>query len=129
MRSDGLFGFRLIYNNTYIKEFKPPFKHLRTCKDKCTGVGGGGGGALQSGHRAWWSADNCSIFRSKKRTGRGNQKCLKNLKKIIAVDNDPLPGRDNLMLIKNYWRKCQIHRKQVYSDSFINMSLQLYNHK
>ena len=53
---------------------------------------------------------------------------LKKLKKIIAVDNDPLPGRDNLMLIKNYWRKCQIHRKQVYSDSFINMSLQLYNH-
>ena len=40
MRSDGLFGFRLIYNNTYIKEFKPPFKHLRTCKDKCTGGGG-----------------------------------------------------------------------------------------
>ena len=91
MRSDGLFGFRLIYNNTYIKEFKPPFKHLRTCKDKCTGGGGGGlkrghrgggggggGGALQSGHRAWWSADNCSIFRSKKRTDRGNQKCLKN---------------------------------------------------
>ena len=42
---------------------------------------------LQSGHPAWWSADNCSIFptvnifrlfRSKKRTGRGNQKCLKN---------------------------------------------------
>ena len=53
---------------------------------------------------------------------------LKKLKKIIAVDNDPLPGRDNLMLIKNYWRKCQIHRKQVHSDSFINMSLQLYNH-
>ena len=45
---------------------------------------------LQSGHPAWWSADNCSIFptvnifrlfRSKKRTGRGNQKCLKNWKK------------------------------------------------
>ena len=53
---------------------------------------------------------------------------LKKLKKIIAVDNDPLPGRDKLMLIKNYWRKCQIHWKQVYSDSFINMSLQLYNH-
>ena len=42
---------------------------------------------LQSGHPAWWSADNCSIFltvnifrpfRGKKRTGRGNQKCLKN---------------------------------------------------
>ena len=42
---------------------------------------------LQSGHPAWWSADNYSIFptvnifrlfRSKKRTGRGNQKCLKN---------------------------------------------------
>ena len=58
------------------------------------GGGGGGGGTekrcchnLQSGHPAWWSADNCSIFptvnifrlfRSKKRTGRGNQKCLKN---------------------------------------------------
>ena len=27
-----------------------------------------------------------------------------------------------------YWRKCQIYRKQVYSESFINMSLQLYNH-
>ena len=47
---------------------------------------------LQSGHPAWWSADNYSIlpavnifrlFRSKKRTGRGNQKCLK-LKKIIS---------------------------------------------
>ena len=24
--------------------------------------------------------------------------------------------------------KCQIYRKQVYSESFINMSLQLYNH-
>ena len=45
---------------------------------------------LQSGHPAWWSADNYSIFptvnifrlfRSKKRTGRGNQKCLKNWKK------------------------------------------------
>ena len=42
---------------------------------------------LQSGHPAWWSADNYSIFptvnifrlfRSKKRTGRGNKKCLKN---------------------------------------------------
>ena len=42
---------------------------------------------LQSGHPAWWSADNYSIFptvnifrlfRSKKRTDRGNQKCLKN---------------------------------------------------
>ena len=45
---------------------------------------------LQSGHPAWWSADNYSIlptvnifrlFRSKKRTDRGNQKCLKNWKK------------------------------------------------
>ena len=45
---------------------------------------------LQSGHPAWWSADNYSIFptvnifrlfRSKKRTGRGNKKCLKNWKK------------------------------------------------
>ena len=43
---------------------------------------------FQSGHPAWWSADNYSIFptvnifRSKKRTGRGNQKsCLKNWKK------------------------------------------------
>ena len=42
---------------------------------------------LQSGHPAWWSADNDSnfptvnifrLFRSKKRTNRGNQKCLKN---------------------------------------------------
>ena len=42
---------------------------------------------LKSGHAAWWSADNCSIFptvnifslfRSKKRTGGGNQKSLKN---------------------------------------------------
>ena len=42
---------------------------------------------LQSCHPAWWSADNGSIFptvinfrlvRSKKRTGRRNQKCLKN---------------------------------------------------
>ena len=41
---------------------------------------------LQSGHQAWWSADNYSIFpkvnileaRILKRTGRGNQKCLKN---------------------------------------------------
>ena len=61
--------------------------------------GGGGGGEtrsgtekrcshnLQSGHPAWWSADNYSIFptvnifrlfTSKKRTDRGNQKCLKN---------------------------------------------------
>ena len=41
---------------------------------------------LQSGHPACWSADNCSVFptvnifrlfRSKKLTGRGNQKCLK----------------------------------------------------
>ena len=47
---------------------------------------------LQSGHPAWWSADNCSIFptvnifrlfRSKKRTGRGNQKCLR-IEKIIS---------------------------------------------
>ena len=68
--------------------------------------GGGGEGAetrsgtekpcshnLQSGLSAWWSADICRIFptvsifrlfRSKKRTGRGNQKCLKNWKKIIS---------------------------------------------
>ena len=48
---------------------------------------------LQSGHPVWWSVDNFSIFptvnifrlfRSKKRTGRGNQKCLKNWKKIIS---------------------------------------------
>ena len=47
---------------------------------------------LQSGHPAWWSADNCSIFptvnifrlfRSNKRTGRGNQKCLKNWKNNV----------------------------------------------
>ena len=47
---------------------------------------------LQSGHPAWWSADNCSIFltvnifrlfRSKKETGRGIQKCLKNWKNNI----------------------------------------------
>ena len=67
-----------------------------------TGRGEGGGGDreetrsgtekrcshnLQSGHPAWWSVDNCTIFptvnifrlfRSNKRTGRGNQKCLKN---------------------------------------------------
>ena len=72
---------------------------------KAGGGGGGGGGGkrrglgprrcshnLQSGHLAWWSADNYSIFptvkfnicrrfRSKKRTDRGNQKCLKNIKK------------------------------------------------
>ena len=44
---------------------------------------------LQSGHPAWWKADNCSIFLTvnifsrKKRTDRGNQKWLKNWKKII----------------------------------------------
>ena len=47
---------------------------------------------LQSGRPAWWSSDNCSIFpavnvfrlfRDKKRTGRGNQKCLKNWKNYI----------------------------------------------
>ena len=66
--------------------------------DSITGNQGGGGETrsgtekrcshnLQSGHPAWWSADNCGIFptvnifrlfRSKKRAGRGNQKCLKN---------------------------------------------------
>ena len=56
-----------------------------------TREGGGGGETksenekrcsynLQSGHPAWWKADNCSIFLTvnifsrKKRTGRGNQK-------------------------------------------------------
>ena len=47
---------------------------------------------LLNGHPAWWSTDNYSIFptvnifrlfRSKKRTGRGNQKCLKNWKNNI----------------------------------------------
>ena len=43
---------------------------------------------FQSSHSAWWSADNYSIFptvkqyfytfRNKKRTDKGNQKCLKN---------------------------------------------------
>ena len=52
---------------------------------------------LQSGHPAWWSADNYSIFptvnifklfRSKKRTHRGNQKCLKNWKKSYHTFNN-----------------------------------------
>ena len=41
---------------------------------------------LQSGHPAWWTADNSifptvnifRLFRTKRRTDRGNQKCLKN---------------------------------------------------
>ena len=64
------------------------------------GVGGGGEETrsgtekrcshnLQSGHPAWWSAENCGtfptvnifrLFRSKKRIGRENQKCI--IKKI-----------------------------------------------
>ena len=48
---------------------------------------------LQSGHPAWWSADNCSIFltvnifrlfRSKKRTGRGNQNAKRIEKNTIV---------------------------------------------
>ena len=74
------------------------FSHTQIDGKRCQGLGRGGEETrsgtekrcshnLQSGHPAWWSADNCSIFptvdifalfRSKKRTGRGNQKCLKN---------------------------------------------------
>ena len=62
---------------------------------KIDSAGGGGGGGRDEVWNletmflqlAWWSMDNCSIFptvnifrllRSKKRTGRGNEKCLTN---------------------------------------------------
>ena len=63
---------------------------------------------LQSGHPAWWSADNYSnfptvnifrLFRSKKRTNRGNQKCLKNWKKSYHASLFFL----HILFVFRYW--------------------------
>ena len=62
---------------------------------------------LQSGHPAWWSADNYSIFPTVnileariEVNGQGKSEMLKKLKKIISYNFDFLAYRICLLLLK-----------------------------
>ena len=80
-------------------------------------------GGKTRGHPAWWSADTVFffLFRSKKRTDRGNQRCLKKLKKIISCIFVFLTYRICLSVLKcgeTKTQPCQILTNNNALDGF-----------